>query len=435
MEPLCSLRFQISQLIFKHGEKKSFGPLAIAFDRRRGAGIMEDILVGQSPLPGRPDDTAQIKSSSVASFSSSARSTVEKQNQAAATIFDTTPKQSEFRLPIIEYVNNLGNSQSDGTAERQTATSVHVTTSQHGLSKEGLPATNAQQQFGLNSSRSVGFSLEQALASKPKNQFEPLSKSDYQAQKSGALDANHDNPGGTPPKYPGPPHDQDKYVLRQLLKPSPLSGALYELFLETYTDRSEENRVPGSIRISELHHGVRDKVKSVELFGDSEMFQPDRHGIVLHPTGRKSPGHFYAVLRDENSYPINIIEYYQDNGVPKYLQQWIFDRKVNPNSDGQTTTISQFRESKNTAVGRPAEQNDKMVDVYMGRTEYVSGRYMGILQATAYNNRNQPVVQIDYSQQEPVMQLRDPNRGELLPAPFARAYMSSLAFSGVYLKQ
>lgn len=270
----------------------------------------------------------------------------------------------------------------------------------------------------------------------PPNPFKPLPKVDYDKQKGTGLDAVKTTPDGAPPKYPGPAIDQDKWIMQKLLKPSPLGKALYDLYLATATDRSEENKVPDGIKIAELHKGIKEKVASIELLGDSEMFQPDQHGIVLHPTGRKHPGNFYAVLRDDKGIPINVIEYSKTggNGKPKYLQQWIFDREADPDTGGRKTTISYFRESSSTATGRPGVENKTMADVYMGRTDYIAGKDGAMLKAIQYNNLNKPTVDIDYSTRTPTMQLRDPNSGKLQTYTYSRAFTTNMAFSGVYLK-
>jgi|GEM_PF-1584262 len=265
--------------------------------------------------------------------------------------------------------------------------------------------------------------------------YSAVPKVDYLKQQREGPDATNTNPDKTPPKYPGPEKDQDKWLMKKLLKPSKLGSALYDLYLETSTDRSEENKVPDGIRIAELHKGMKEKVASVELLGDSEMFQPDQHGIVLHPTGRRHPGNFYAVLRDDNGIPLNVIQYAKGSGgKPQYLQQWIFDRDNNKESGNRTTTISYFRESQSTAVGRPGVENKTMVDAFMGRTEYIAGSGGAMLKATQYNNLNKPTVEIDYSSGTPTMQLRDSNSGQLRPSTYSRAFTTNMAFSGVYIK-
>lgn len=270
----------------------------------------------------------------------------------------------------------------------------------------------------------------------PPNPYRPLPKVEYDQQKGTGPDAVKTTPDGAPPKYPGPAIDQDKWIMQKLLKPSPLAKGLYDLYLATATDRSEENKVPDGIKIAELHKGIKEKVASIELLGDSEMFQPDQHGIILHPTGRRHPGNFYAVLRDDKGIPINVIEYSKTggNGKPKYLQQWIFDRETDKDTGGRKTTISYFRESSSTAVGRPGVENKTMADVYMGRTDYLAGGDGGMLKAIQFNNLNKPTVEIDYSTKTPTMHLRDPNSGQLRTAPYSRAFTTNMAFSGVYLK-
>jgi hypothetical protein len=269
----------------------------------------------------------------------------------------------------------------------------------------------------------------------PKNPYQPLTRRDYEAQqRSGSIEAKNDRPGATPPKYPGVPHDQDKIVLTKILRPSPLASSLYKMYLETYTDRSEENKLPENIGIAELHKGMKDKVKSIELLSDSEMFLPDQHNLILHPTGRKSPGHFFAVLRDENQIPVNLIEYHTVEGKPKYLQQWVFDREAIPDTGGKKTTISHFRETSATAMGRPPGENGVMADVFMGRTDYITDNTGNIITAAQYNNLNKPIVQIEYGDGAPKMYMRDANSGKMAPSAFSRAYMSRMAFSSVYLR-
>ncbi len=270
---------------------------------------------------------------------------------------------------------------------------------------------------------------------RPEQPYKPLPKADYEKQQGTGVDAVNNKPDAVPPKYPGPALDQDKWVMKAMLKPTKLGSALYDLYLETATDRSEENKVPDGIKIAELHKGVKEKVASVELLGDSEMFQPDQHGIILHPTGRKHPGNFYAVLRDDKGIPINVIEYAKNgNGKPKYLQQWIFDREADAETGGRKTNVSYFRESSSTAVGRPGAENKTMADVFMGRTEYLAGSDGSMLKATQFNNLNKPTVEIDYSGRTPAMKLRDPNSGTMQQQTYSRAFTTNMAFSGAYLK-
>lgn len=270
----------------------------------------------------------------------------------------------------------------------------------------------------------------------PDNPYKPLPKVDYLRQQGSGVDATKTTPDGAPPKYPGPAIDQDKWVMKKLLKPSRLGSALYDLYLATATDRSEENNVPDGIRIAELHKGIKEKVASIELLGDSEMFQPDRHDIVLHPTGRRHPGNFYAVLRDDKGIPINVIEYSKTggNGKPKYLQQWIFDREADPDTGGRKTTISYFRESSSTAMGRPGVENKTMADVYMGRTEYLASKDGYIVKATQFDNLNKAKIEIDFSTKTPTMQIRDSNSGRMTTATYSKAFTTNMAFSGVYVK-
>lgn len=300
------------------------------------------------------------------------------------------------------------------------------------------------------------------LESKPKPGFstdlsaQPLSIEDWLNQrKGGGIDAKNLNSGAAPSRYPEPRPDQDERVLRPVLeaikfnirtynvKFTTSASVLYDLFLKTSNDRSGENKVPDSITISELHKGMKDRVKSIQLAGDSDLLKEDMHGIVLHPTGRNNPGTAYAVLRDENGIPVNVIEYYLGNGKPQYIEQWIFEREMDKDTGGQKTNIYQFRESSQTNIGRPKEQNGTMVDAFVGRTEYLSDSGGGPVKASQYNNLDQPTVVIDLNKE--TMQLRDPNSGRMIPSPqlrdpnsgriiFPKAYTSKLAFSSAYLR-
>lgn len=260
---------------------------------------------------------------------------------------------------------------------------------------------------------------------------QPLTKEQQERQK--ALPIERTSPEKAAPAYPGEPHDQDKRILGPLLRNiNPAAGALYQLYLKTYTDRSGENKVPNSIQIAELHKGVNERVNVVDILGDSEMFQPSMHGRMLHPDGNKRPGDFYAVLSDKAGDPVNVIEYTKGPDGPKYLQQWIFNTDFNEAKGLQRTTITQFA-AESQPLYRPKEQQGIVADVYTGKTEYIYSREGKILTATKYNAMNDPEVAVDYRGPAPTMQVRDPNTGELRDAKYHPAQVKKLAFTNLFL--
>lgn len=250
---------------------------------------------------------------------------------------------------------------------------------------------------------------------------------------NGGFSVNDRNPGVAAPAYDKVPHDQDAKVIRPVLRRvSPVATGLYDLYLKTYTDRSGENKVPDTVQIAELHQGVKDRVKTMDLLGDSEMMQPTMGGRMLHPDGRKRPGDFYAVLSDKSGDPVNILEYTQGKDGPKFLQQWIFNNEVNEVQGLQRTTISHFV-NENQPLFRPQNQQGQVADVFAGKTEYVYSKEGKMLSATKYNALQQPEVTVDLRGQAPVMKVRDPNTGQLKDTPYHPAQMGKLAFKNLYL--
>lgn len=260
---------------------------------------------------------------------------------------------------------------------------------------------------------------------------QPLTREQQERQK--ALPVERQSPDRSSPAYPGVPHDSDKQILGPLTRNiNPAAGALYQLYLKTYTDRSGENKVPKSVQIAELHPGVKDRVKTVDILGDSEMFEKNKGGRMLHPDGIKRPGDFYTVLSDKAGDPVNIIDYAQGKDGPKYLQQWIFNSEINVEKGLQRTTITQFA-AENQPLYRPKEQQGNVADVYTGKTEYIYSKEGRILSATKFNAMNNPEVAVDYTGAAPVMKVRDPNSGQLRETPYHPAQLKKLAFTNLYL--
>lgn len=262
----------------------------------------------------------------------------------------------------------------------------------------------------------------------------PQTKQEQEDQRRrGSFQVDDKNPGAVPPAYDKVPHDQDARVLKPILRTiSPAAAGLYNMYLKTYTDRSGENKVPNTVEIAELHEGVKDRVKTMDLLGDSEMMQPNMGGRMLHPDGRKRPGDFYAVLSDAQNDPVNVIEYTQGKDGPKFLQQWIFSSEINEQQGLQRTTISHFV-NQNQPVFRPKEQQGVVADVFAGKTEYVYSKEGKMLSATKYNALNQPEVVVDFSGAQPTMKLRDTNTGRLKDMPYNAQQLGKLAFKNLYL--
>lgn len=252
-------------------------------------------------------------------------------------------------------------------------------------------------------------------------------------QRRGGSDAINNNPGAKPAPYDKVPHDADKHVMRSMLRHvSPAATGLYEMYLRTYTDRSGENKTPDRFQIAELHKGVKERVSSMELYGDSDMMVPKAGGRHMHPDGRKRPGDFYAVLKDAGGDPVNVLEYTQGKDGPKFLQQWIFDSQINEQQGLQRTTISHFV-NQNQPAFRPREQQGVVADVFAGKTEYVYSKDGKMLIAAKYNALQQPEVVVDFRTPTPTMRLRDTNTGQLKDAPFNVQQLGKLAFKNLYL--
>lgn len=265
-----------------------------------------------------------------------------------------------------------------------------------------------------------GVPAREAVPKTPKNPYEPLAKDGAVTGK--ATEITKDGKGVIA-------NEPDQIIHRTKFESTKKALPLYEAYASASSDKAGEK-----VRIPELHKGVRDRVASVELLTEFELMEPDRHGLILHPTGMRSNGHLFALARDANQIPVNIIEYTMDGGKPKYLQQWIFDRSKNPDTGEQTTSITHFREASATAMGRPPGQNGGMVDVYMSKTEYVADNGGNIVKAAHYNNLNKPTVQIEYGNGEPRMFMRDASSGNMRPSAFSRAYMTRMPFNGIYLR-
>ncbi len=263
---------------------------------------------------------------------------------------------------------------------------------------------------------------------------QPQTKQQQQEQiRQGGLSVNDQNPGARPPAYDKVPHDQDAQIIRPVLRRvSPAAAGLYDLYLKTYTDRSGENKVPNSLMVAEMHEGVKGRVKTMDLVGDSELMQPTMGGRMLHPDGRKRPGDFYAVLSDAQGDPVNLLEYTQGKDGPKFLQQWIFNNEINERQGLQRTTISQFV-NQNQPLFRPKEQQGQVADVFAGKTEYVYSKEGKMLSAAKYNALQQPEVVVDFRGPQPTMKLRDTNVGQLKDVPFNAQQLSKLAFKNLYL--
>ncbi len=262
----------------------------------------------------------------------------------------------------------------------------------------------------------------------------PQTKQEQEQQRRrGGFNVDDRNPGVAPPAYDKVPHDQDARTIKPILRQvSPVAAGLYQLYLKTYTDRSGENKVPNTIEIAELHNGIKDRVKTMDLLGDSELLQPTKGGRHMHPDGRKRPGDFYAVLSDGQGDPVNMIEYSQGKDGPKFLQQWIFNNEINDQLGVQRTTISHFV-NQNQPVFRPREQQGVVADVFAGKTEYIYSKEGKMLSATKYNAQQNPEVVVDFRGAQPTMKLKDPNSGQLKDTPFNAQQLTKLAFRNLYL--
>lgn len=262
----------------------------------------------------------------------------------------------------------------------------------------------------------------------------PQTKQQQENQRrDGGIRVDDLNPGAKPPAYDKVPHDQDAKIIRPILRNvSPVAAGLYQMYLKTYTDRSGENKVPGTMQIAELHDGVKDRAKTMDLLGDSELMQPTMGGRMLHPDGRKRPGDFYAVLSDGKGDPVNMIEYTQGKDGPKFLQQWIFNNEVNEQMGLQRTSISHFV-NENQPVYRPYQQQGRVADVFAGKTEYVYSKDGKMLSATKLDALLNPEVVVDFRGQQPTMKVRDTNSGQLRDVPFNAQQLTKLAFQNLYL--
>lgn len=262
----------------------------------------------------------------------------------------------------------------------------------------------------------------------------PQTKQEQEDQRRrGGLSVDDRNPGVPAPAYDKVPHDQDARIIKPILRTvSPAAAGLYHMYLKTYTDRSGENKVPNTIEIAEMHDGIKNRVKTMDLLGDSELMQPNMGGRMLHPDGRKRPGDFYAVLSDAQGDPVNMIEYTQGKDGPKFLQQWIFNSEINAQQGLQRTTISHFV-NQNQPVFRPREQQGVVADVFAGKTEYVYSKEGKMLSATKYDALQNPEVVVNFSGPQPTMQVRDTNSGRLKDMPYNTQQMSKMAFKNLYL--
>lgn len=243
----------------------------------------------------------------------------------------------------------------------------------------------------------------------------PLTKEQQrQQQEQGGLTVkpNSDRP---PAAYPGPKPDQDKAVLEPIMERiSPVAGLLYQSFLQNYNDRSGENKLPKAININELHPGIAQRVKEVQILGDSDaMLKNEMFGNrPLYPNAGKNPGHAYVYLYDANRRPIDILDYDLRGGTPKYAGQWIFDRKSDPTTNTDVTDISYYRNSDNTRQARPSWENGTTVDTFIGTTRYT------------YQNRDLKAVDlfdrlgtaVHYDPVNQQTSARDSNSGRLVQA-------------------
>ncbi len=205
------------------------------------------------------------------------------------------------------------------------------------------------------------------------------------------------------------------------------------MYLKTYTDRSGENKVPNTIEIAEMHDGIKNRVKTMDLTGDSELMQPNMGGRMLHPDGRKRPGDFYAVLSDAQGDPVNMIEYTQGKDGPKFLQQWIFNSEINEQQGLQRTTISHFV-NQNQPVFRPREQQRSGCRRFCRKDRVrLLKRRQDALSKSKYDALQNPEVVVNFNGPQPTMQVRDTNTGRLKDMPYNTQQMSKMAFKNLYL--
>lgn len=243
----------------------------------------------------------------------------------------------------------------------------------------------------------------------------PLTYEEQRRQsEAGGLKVIVPDAGKPPVAYPGPRPDQDKAILMPIMRSAgPIPEMLYKSFLQNYNDRSGENKLPGSVLITELHDGVAKRVKEVQIVGDSEAMQPNAKtgGRVFYPDNGKHPGSAYAILYDEQKLPINVIEYNISSGQPRYHQQWLFNRQVD-GTGNQITSIERYTNSKDTTQARPAYENGVMADTYMGTSRYTISQ--GQIVRAELVGRNGPQVVYDIPNQS--VQALDGNSGRLVQA-------------------
>lgn len=260
----------------------------------------------------------------------------------------------------------------------------------------------------------------------------PLTVEEQRKQRQdGGMTVKPENPNQTPSPYPGPRPDQDRRVLEPIMRAAgPVPEMLYQSFLQNYNDRSGENKLPGAIKINELHRGIAEKVASVQILGDSDAMRPNSMlgNRTFYPDAGKHPGSAYVILYDNAKRPLDVLEYRVGSGQPQYLQQWIFNRTTNPDTHAQTVDIERFYASGSTQQGRPAWQNGTAVDTYMGTTRYTiqDGRMTG---ASLYNQLGP---QVTYDPATRYTQARDSNSGKLVQAGEAQV-PAKLYFSQYFL--
>lgn len=141
-------------------------------------------------------------------------------------------------------------------------------------------------------------------------------------------------------QYPSTVSGQDLSIIRGLVEGPTLAqmaaAQAFASFIHNYNDRSAESRLPGSLKLydASTSTGIKDQIVEWRTATDPALYKPDpviANGRQLKPTrdtnakiDAKNPAAFYMIGYDKEHRPLDVLEYYNDSGVPNYRAQYLF---------------------------------------------------------------------------------------------------------------
>ncbi|HEY9712950.1 MAG TPA: hypothetical protein V6C72_05750 [Chroococcales cyanobacterium] len=225
----------------------------------------------------------------------------------------------------------------------------------------------------------------------------------------------HGDPGRRAPAYPGGIGPDANVTGRLISTVGPGPNALYQIFLRTYNDRSNENVLPSSLPLREIAPEVQGQVQRWMLLTDSDMSQKfsQFHGRDLRPQPATNPGRVYAIGLNAGGNPVDVLDFYWNQNNMTYFGQHVINY-FKDNRGNLHTHISNYTANYETTYPGPQRIIGDSQNVYTGASEYVDapdGTPLAMVHYSNLDSRN-PALGFNFNPNGATMFWSDTNSGQ-----------------------